>query len=74
MYILTHFSIIAKISKKISKDQDLKIINKPDLMALHRTITENPIIKEYKLFSSTHITLIKTQNRALTEISTNLKD
>ena len=30
-------------------------------MALHRTITENPIIKEYKLFSSTHITLIKTQ-------------
>ena len=52
----------------------MKIINKPDLMALHRTITENPIIKEYKLFSSTHITLIKTQNRALTEISTNLKD
>lgn len=51
----------------------MKIINKLDLMALHRTITENPVIK-YKLLLSTHITLIKTQNRALTEISANLKD
>lgn len=52
----------------------MKIINKLDLMALHRTSTENPVIKEYKLLLSTHITLIKTQNRALTEISANLKD
>lgn len=42
-------------------------------MALHRTITENPVIK-YKLLLSTHISTYKNSNRALTEISANLKD